>query len=218
LSGQSRTVSSKQTKTHPKLPPILRRHLSHEHQRPVADHSRLAFNLLIAELKKKPRPLILDSFCGTGLSTALLAKSHPNHLVVGVDKSTHRLARHEGTAAPNYLLLRADCQDIWQLLLGHTMSVDYHYLLYPNPWPKTGHLQRRIHGSAAFPWLLKLGGKIELRSNWRLYVEEFGLAMHLAGHYGSISRLPRGEAMTLFEKKYWASNQHLWVYNGHIGE
>jgi len=96
------------------------------------------------------------------------------------------------------------------------MSVEYHYLLYPNPWPKSRHLQRRVHGSAAFPFLLQLGGNIELRSNWQLYVEEFGLAMHLAGRLGWVSLTCPQEPMTLFESKYQSSGHQLWAYNGKL--
>jgi len=218
LPSHSRSVSSKQGNTHPKLPALLRRHLAHEYQRPVADHSRTAFTELLDALDKHPRPLILDSFCGTGQSTATLAQRHPEHLVVGVDKSAHRLARHVSSMADNYVLLQADCEDIWQLLLQKKLHIEWHYLLYPNPWPKKRHLQRRIHGSAAFARLLKLGGKIELRSNWQLYVEEFGLAMYLAGHYGSVFQLSEQLPITLFEKKYQASSQRLWVYVGRVNE
>jgi tRNA G46 methylase TrmB len=209
----SRVVSSNQQWTHSKLPALVRRHLSHNHRKPVAEHSRAAFDSLEDARQKWPRALVLDSFCGTGHSTALLAERHPNHLVVGVDKSAHRLAKHAPGKAENYLLLQADCEDIWRLLLDAGMSLDYHYLLYPNPWPKSRHIQRRIHGSAAFPWLVQLGGKIELRSNWRLYVEEFGLAMHLAGRYGAVARLAQQPPLTLFEEKYQLSGHELWSYN-----
>jgi len=210
----SRRVSSNQVHTHASLPSLVRRHLIHRHQKPVAEHGHAAFALLQAALGASARPLVLDSFCGTGHSTATLAERHPDHLVVGVDKSARRLAKHMGNSSENYLLLQADCEDIWQLLLAAEMSVDYHYLLYPNPWPKSRHLQRRIHGSATFPWLLRLGGKIELRSNWQLYIEEFGLAMHLAGCCGTVFQLPQLAPLTLFEAKYQASGHELWGYVG----
>ena len=214
----SRRVSSNQLHTHTRLPSLLQRHLKHKHRRPVAEHSRTAFGMLQAALERQARPLVLDSFCGTGLSTAILARRYPDHLVVGVDKSAHRLARHEQNTCENYLLLQADCEDIWQLLIEAGIPVQHHYLLYPNPWPKSRHLQRRIHGSATFPWLLRLGGRIELRSNWQLYVEEFGLAMHLAGHCGTVFLLPDAEPLTLFEAKYRASGHNLWAYVAGIGK
>lgn len=44
--------------------------------------------------------LILDSGCGTGRSTLLLARQHPHALVVGVDKSGTRLSKFQDTGAP----------------------------------------------------------------------------------------------------------------------
>jgi tRNA (guanine-N7-)-methyltransferase len=187
------------------------RHLESSFLRPVAPHSERAYSALAEQLAGEPRPLILDSFCGTGMSTAQLAQQHPAHLVVGVDQSAHRLAKHERRPG-NYLLLRANCEDIWQLLLRNGQRLDHHYLLYPNPWPKGKHLQRRVHGHASFPWLLQLGGSLELRSNWQLYVEEFGLAMHIAGRRGTVSRVTGAPALTLFEDKYQRSGQALWRY------
>ncbi len=90
--------------------------------------------------------------------------------------------------------------------------MDYHYLLYPNPWPKAKHLQRRVHGHASFAWLSGLGGRVELRSNWQLYVEEFGMAMHLAGRRGYVSRLMAEFPLTAFERKYRDSGHRLWCF------
>jgi len=216
LPANSRAVHSNQQHTHPKLPDLVRRHLAHPHRKPVAAHSHAAFEQLVCSLEENKRPLILDSFCGTGQSTATLALRHPQHLVVGVDKSAHRLQRHITNGADNYLLLQGDCEDIWQLLLREKIAVDIHYLLYPNPWPKSRHLQRRVHGSAAFSWLIQLGGNIELRSNWRLYVEEFGLALQLAGYPGCVFILPQQEPITLFEEKYKASGHQLWGYSASL--
>ena len=155
---------------------------------------------------------MLDSFCGTGQSTAALALRHPDHLVVGIDQSAHRLQKHQLADADNYLLLRANAEDIWQLLLREKTRVAHHYLLYPNPWPKSKHLQRRVHGHGSFRWLLQLGGSGEGRSNWPLYIEEFGVAMHLAGRRGVVSRFEPRKPLTLFEQKYRDSGHILWRY------
>ena len=216
MPADSRLVSSNQRGLHPRLCTVVHRHLQSSYRRPAAPHSVRAFRLLLARVAQDPRPLVLDSFCGTGQSTAILAGRHPGHLVVGIDKSGHRLERHTGDLSGDYLLLRANCEDIWQLMLHERLGVDYHYLLYPNPWPKARHLQRRIHGHASFPWLLQLGGHIELRSNWQLYAEEFGVAMHLAGHPGVVARLPDAPAITLFEQKYRRSGHPLWRFQGRI--
>jgi len=183
----------------------------------VAAHNLQAYARLTTLLHTRPRPLILDSFCGTGHSTAVLAERHPGHLVVGIDKSARRLSKHPGGKSENYLLLQADCEDIWHLLVRDNLRADYHYLLYPNPWPKAAHLQRRVHGHASFPLLLRLGGSLELRSNWQLYVEEFGCAMHLAGQRGRVATVSDSDpAISLFEQKYRDSGHLLWAYRTRI--
>lgn len=221
----SRRPTSNQPHLHPRLAETVARHLQHRSQKPVAHHSVAAFELLLDELSQRPRPLVLDSFCGSGHSTAALARRHPGHLVVGIDKSAARLERHPATPAENYLLLQADCEAIWQLLGSRHMGVDHHYMLYPNPWPKAKHLQRRVHGSAAFYWLLQIAanatagvGRIELRSNWQTYVEEFGVAMHLAGCRGTISRVVPEPPLSLFEHKYQSSGHDLWAFAGELAQ
>jgi len=210
----SSPVSSNQRHLHPKLAAVVQRHLRTLHRATIAAHNVQAYAALAERLRVQPRPLVLDSFCGTGHSTALLAQRHPGHLVVGIDKSARRLAKHVRGVGDNYLLLRADCEAIWELLVRDGLHADFHYLLYPNPWPKASHLQRRIHGHASFPLLLRLGGALELRSNWQLYVEEFGCALHLAGQRGRVFRLSdNGPALSLFEKKYRQSAHDLWVYS-----
>lgn len=217
MQANSSPVISNQQHVHPKLAEIVHRHLRTTHRARIAAHSEQAYQALTASLAAHPRPLVLDSFCGTGHSTAALAERHRGHLVVGIDKSAQRLAKHPYPGGDNYLLLRAECEDIWQLLARDGLHTEYHYMLYPNPWPKSAHLQRRVHGNASFPLLLRLGGVLQLRSNWQIYVEEFGIAMHLAGHRGHVSKLPPdAAALSLFEQKYQKSGHHLWTYTVRI--
>ncbi len=216
MQADSRPVSSNQRFLHPRLAEVVARHLQRRHLRPVSAHSREAFRALLARQDAAPRPLVLDSFCGTGRSSARLAAAHPDHLVVGIDKSAHRLGRHVAGEADNYLLLQADCEDIWALVETQAWTVAYHYLLYPNPWPKAAHLQRRVHGHPALANLLALGGTLELRSNWQLYVEEFGTALNLAGCRGRITTVKKGsDPLTLFEAKYQRSGHDLWRFRAH---
>lgn len=214
MQAESRIVTSNQAFTHPRLAEVVRRHLVAPSRKPVAAHNRAAFAPLEQLQQQRARPLVLDSFCGTGQSTVLLAARHPEHLVVGIDKSDHRLERHVAGGRDNYLLLRAECEDIWQLLLERGWRVDFHYLFYPNPWPKSRHLLRRVHGHPAFPLLLRLGGHMELRSNWQVYVEEFGLAMQVAGGRGHVARCTAAEPVSLFERKYRDSGHPLWRFEG----
>lgn len=217
MQASSRQVSSNQSGLHPRLARTVLRHLQHAHRSPLAAHNQSVWDGLLPLLQADGRPLVLDSFCGTGMSTALLAQRHPRHLVIGIDRSAQRLQKHAAESADNYLLLQAECEPLWQQLAAGNWRVDYHYLLYPNPWPKSRHLQRRIHGHPGFRDLLALGGQVELRSNWQLYVEEFGVVMHLAGVRGLVRQLPEAPALTRFEDKYRRSGQALWRYQGLIG-
>lgn len=192
---------------------MVQRHLQSRFRATASDHNLQAYAALRAALKDFNDTLILDSFCGTGHSSCEIARRHPQALVVGIDKSASRLSKHPEPAAENCLLLRADCEPIWQLLARDGIKLARHYLLYPNPWPKSQHLKRRIHGHPCFADLLQLGGALELRSNWQLYVEEFGVAMGIGGAAGAISQVPADEEpLSLFERKYRDSGHTLWTY------
>ena len=138
----SRRPTSNQPHLHPRLAVTVARHLQHRSQKPVAHHSVAAFELLLHELSQRPRPLVLASFCGSGHSTAALARRHPGHLVVGIDKSAARLERHPATPAENYLLLQADCEAIWQLLGSRHMGVDHDRIIEIN----LSELQPHVNG------------------------------------------------------------------------
>jgi len=137
-------------------------------------------------------PLVIDSGCGTGLSTATLARMHPDAAVLGVDRSAARLAKSH-TLPDNALLVRAELATFWRLMLhteacGGPLSaarVRHHFLLYPNPYPKPSRLNLRWHGHPALPMLLAIGARVEVRSNWRTYLEEFALAAELVAERSS---------------------------------
>jgi tRNA G46 methylase TrmB len=155
--------------------------------------------------------IILDSCCGVGESTANLAKLHPDALVVGIDKSSHRLDKHDvqykQSDSGQYILVQADLNDFWRLAVAANWQPSHHYLLYPNPWPKSKHIQRRWHGAAIFPYIVKLGGLLEVRSNWDIYVKEFARALELTSHICEVQPYHSDDAITPFERKYWASGQ-----------
>lgn len=213
MESNSKTISSSQRAPHKDLGRLLARHKTREWQKPTSAADLPALETLNSCLADNQRQIILDSFCGTGMSTGLLAERYPDALVIGVDQSAHRLDK----ALPlpeNALLLRAHCELIWRELVSGQHRLQAHYMLYPNPWPKPKHLSRRIHGHPAFSLLPQLGGIMELRSNWQVYVEEFGVALHLLGYAASVTCIPTdATALTLFERKYQNSSHQLWRLN-----
>lgn len=208
----SRVVTSNQPAVHRDLTAVVRKHKKFPYRRPMAAHSRTQFARLDSCVCAHGGPLILDSGCGNGEYTRSLARSHPDHLVIGIDKSRVRCAR---AATPesleNLLIVRGDCVDLWRLAHHAQWPVERHYLLYPNPWPKAKHLRRRWHGHPVFSTLVALGGFFELRSNWEIYVAEFALALESFDTASAdIGRLTPEQPMTSFERKYLRSGHPLY--------
>lgn len=214
--GNSRAVFSAQTEPHRDLEAILERHLRHPFRKPIADYNRAACDQALAAWRawRPESGLILDAGCGVGWSTVNLAHRFPASFVLGVDQSAHRLGRERsavGDLPANAALVRADLVDFWRLLAAQNIRLERHFLLYPNPWPKIGHLARRWHGHAVFPVLRQLGGDVECRSNWRLYIEEMALALgRLAGRPVRCEPWVPPLAITPFERKYLESGHSLW--------
>ncbi|WP_448549074.1 tRNA (guanine(46)-N(7))-methyltransferase TrmB [Thalassotalea fusca] len=215
--GDSKAIVTNQTGIHDNLESIVNKHLAHPSQKPYQEHTVAAFEEVNAKVNAHNGPIILDSCCGVGQSTRLIAKQHPDALVIGVDKSAHRINRNveevaaeDGKPVENYVLVRADLNDFYRLVVQHQWQVAKHYILYPNPWPKSKHIRRRWHGSAVFPEIIQVGQAIILRSNWRLYLEEFQFAAQLTGLHGSITEVEGSAPLTPFEAKYKASGQTCW--------
>lgn len=208
-------ISSNQAGVHPHLENNLQRHLQSAWEQPFHQPTVDIFQQLkLTAVLSSGRPLILDSGCGTGQSTQQLARLYPAHLVIGVDQSLARLSKsgagsgvyHEG----NCLLLRGELSTFWRLLFDTGLTLERHYLLYPNPWPKSAHLQRRWHGHPVFPTLLALGGEIELRCNWEIYAKEFARAVNYAtGADLHVTRIQPEVGISPFEQKYLDRRQAL---------
>lgn len=233
--ANSRVPSSAQETTHEHLATLLERHRHSSFRKPYADYNRLAFAASIERWQRlaPSLPLILDAGCGTGESSLMLATLFPGHYVIGVDQSPVRLRRRiatqdrgephrssplipsglgggEAEGLTNVGFVRADLVDYWRLLRDAGIRPARHYLFYPNPWPKIGHLSRRWHGHPVFPTVLDLGGVLECRSNWRIYIEEFCQAVNtIIGREIHCEAFTPDPPQTPFERKYLASGHDL---------
>lgn len=212
--ANSPAIESSQHGAHPRLAEIVVRHLREPYRRVPSDAGRRAFDSIVERLAAAP--FVFDAGCGTGASTLALAREFPDHLVLGVDKSIARLGigqrlLAQANAPTNAQLLHCELVDFWQLAAAAKLRCSHQFLLYPNPWPKPEHVMRRWHAHPVLPALLALGGEIELRTNWRVYAQEFVLAMAAARREAQLERLPVAQtSLTPFERKYAASGHMLW--------
>lgn len=223
MNHESRSVTTNQHGNHDDLVSVVMRHLRSPFRKPIQAHNREAFEQAQQLVADWQGPLILDSCCGVGESTAWIAEQHPDALVIGVDKSAHRLGRHAqyatAAAGQRYMLVRADLNDFWRLAVAAHWQLDKHYILYPNPWPKASHFSRRWHGSPVWPYVLGLGGTLVMRSNWVTYLTEVASSLALVNCAAQLTPLlAKHEAMTPFERKYQRSGQQLWELSAKLPE
>lgn len=220
---EARPVTTNQNGPHDDTVATVRRHLNSEFLKPIQAHNQKAFDDINEQVAQWRGPLILDSCCGVGESTAWLAEQHPEAMVIGVDKSAHRLERHShyqsSDQGQRYWVVRADLMDFWRLARQANWQLQQHCLFYPNPWPKSAHLARRWHGSPVWKDLVALGGQLQVRSNWSLYLLEVAQALQISGHQAMVSLLPENsEPVTPFERKYQNSGQALWQLHANLAK
>jgi tRNA (guanine-N7-)-methyltransferase len=212
--ANSRIPQSAQQGVHEGLIERVRKHLAEPFLKPFAEYNRNALQAALAGWDGKA-PLILDAGCGVGHSTIQIARQFPDHWVIGVDQSEDRLSRRkpypEALLPKNMVFVRADLVDFWRLLDAAGLRLARHYVLYPNPWPKIGHVGRRWPAHPVFPWIPRLGGVLECRSNWRVYIEEFAVALEqVIGHRVVWEDFSAEVPLTPFERKYRDSGQTLY--------
>ena len=119
----SREIVTNQSGPHERLEETVKKHLSEPFKKPIADHTRAAFDLVSEKVANFSGPVILDSCCGVGDSSRLLAEKYPSHLVIGVDKSAKRLTKERGQGEQNNLfLVRADLNDFFPSCGWHRLA------------------------------------------------------------------------------------------------
>lgn len=227
-------VTSNQESLYKNLEAVVRKYAATTFLRPVADHTRKAFDKSLKFIQdfyadkadredSTPCPLVLDSGCGTGESTLHLARRFPHLPVIGIDKSAVRLTKAENSRPeipPNAFWIRGELLDFWRLALEQVKSkkwkIIHHALYYPNPWPKESEATRRFHLHPIFPTLLQLSPSTELRTNWEIYAQEFAEAARIATNSLNISAeincnpFAPTSPETAFERKYQEAGQQLW--------
>ena len=204
-------VLTNQTGPHPKLKQIPVNTSAYTACYPVSLNVLEICQNIKKEQEKNDWSLLLDSGCGTGDSTINIAKSHPDCLVIGIDKSSKRLNQaQEKIKSENVRFITANLVEFWIGLKLVNASIAANFILYPNPWPKQKHLRKRWHAHPVMPLLPMISKYIELRTNWRIYAEEFcGSLTKLTGSVIAVERIYPNNPISAFEEKYFESNHDL---------
>jgi len=224
LENNSRSITDAQLGIHKNLEKIVLKHANSLYRKPIAEHTLVAFNAIkpiVEENIKQGKPLIFDSCCGTAMSSRIIAADNPNALVIGIDRSITRLRKGNNQEEQsqdntqninNLLLVQAECADFWSLAHKAGWKLQKHSILYPNPYPKSKHLKRRWHAHPIFPVLIAMGGEIELRTNWKVYADEFCRSVNIIKKNAcvDVETFQMDKALTLFEKKYQENGQALY--------
>ena len=212
--GNSREITTNQQGIHPDLEKIVQKHLQTIFARPISNPVQESFSKLDDKVARINKPIILDSGCGVGESTLHLCAQYPDHLVIGVDKSGHRLHKIDSKKSDlpgNVIFYQANLVDFWRQVHSAQWNIEKHFILYPNPWPLKKDLQKRFHAHPVFPVLLLLCKNMELRSNWPIYLIEFAQACRIVtGKIFLVEEFHPKQVVTPFERKYLASGQKLY--------
>lgn len=210
LTGVSRRVESNQQGVHQRLAELIARHRDTPFRKPIAEFNRNAFEQASAWLEQVRCDMILDCGCGVGDSTRALAKRFPDLPVLGLDRSEQRLTTQRAPLPANARLIRTDLVDFWRLAAEANWQPQRQCIYYPNPYPKAAQVGHRFHAHPVFPFIIQLGGIIEVRSNWEVYLHEFAQALAAYGRNSSVSPVTPQPPISAFERKYRASGQPLW--------
>lgn len=236
MESRPREITTNQLGVHEDLVSIVNKYRQSEFKKPIAEHTKQTFQLVIDWLEDWQGDVIIDACCGVGESTIVLAQQNPNAKVIGIDKSVARLDKHAyykrqkddesvnkgddkssdiraNKSAGNVKVFQADLNDFWRLMADYSetakWTISKQCVFYPNPYPKKAQVQKRWHASPALIALLKCSRNIEVRSNWLIYLEEFQQALSIHGVKSSIQEIS-GVPITPFERKYSESGQQCW--------
>ena len=148
-----------------------------------------------------------------------LAKENPGSVVVGIDKSVSRISRKnlfKENQLQNVKIVRGELLDliylIYQSKSANEINIQEIYIYYPNPYPKKIHVKRRFHGNPIVPFIFGLDVSIYMRSNWKLYLEEFLFVSKLYNRNNSENSLKKVDIsipITPFERKFIDSQQDI---------
>ncbi len=151
-----------------------------EHSRPVLPKlSALTVDWPLRQEKLFPhsQPLIVEIGFGNGDYLLHLARTRPDHNIIGLEISSQSLAKAEAkiekSGLPNVRPIHCRAETgLWHLL--QPQSAREFHINYPDPWFKKRHGRRRLIQRATVDLLtsrLEVGGRLLLATDIQAYAE-----------------------------------------------
>ncbi len=162
--------------------------------------------LKIDEIFARPAPLEVDLGCGDGSFLASLAARQPVHNFLGIERLAGRvrLACHKARSLPNVRILRVETTYGVRYLLPPA-SVSVFHFLFPDPWPKRRHHQRRVFKEDFLDALiiaLTPGGRLHIATDQHDYFDEMTNLVHTRDEFEIVADPIKEFPATTFEKRF----------------
>jgi len=168
--------------------------------------SSLTDRLDLEKIFERKAPLHVDLGCGDGAFLCTLARRIPQKNFLGIERLVGRIrsATRKAARLGNVRLLRVESSYAVHHLLP-AESVETFYLLFPDPWPKRRHWQRRIANESFLRVIgqaLVSGGTLYIATDRVDYFEKIKEIARANPDFATVDfadiELPR----TKFEKKF----------------
>jgi len=177
---------------------------------PIIELESLVEGLDLEKLFGRKAPQHVDLGCGDGSFLCALAQRMPEKNFLGIERLVGRVraAARKAARIGNVRLLRMEISYAVRYLLPPA-SVETFYLLFPDPWPKRRHWQRRIVNrifSRAISHALISGGMLYIATDRDDYFEKIKEIARANPDFATVDFADIDLPHTKFERKFRAQD------------